>query len=127
DPLRGIEQSEAEIKAYGVSIDKYFFDQNDKSSFVKQAKLILRSKPDGILLAPSFIEESTSFTIQCKKAGIPYVFINSDLPNQKGLCYIGPDLYRSGYLGGNLADYLVKENEEILIVNISKEIDNHHH
>jgi LacI family transcriptional regulator len=36
-------------------------------------------------------------------------------------------LYHSGYLTAHISGYLLKENDRVLIVNISKEIDNHHH
>jgi LacI family transcriptional regulator len=126
-PLKGIEQAESEIKQYNVKIEKYFFDQNDKDSFLKQAEKIVKKKADGILLAPSFIEESINFTNRCRKLNIPYVFIDSDIPDQPSLSYIGPDLYHSGYLAGNLIHYLIGTRDKILIVNISTEIENHHH
>ncbi len=87
----------------------------------------MKTKTDGILLAPSFIEEATKFTNQCRKLQIPYVFIDSDIPDQPSLSYIGPDLYHSGYLAANLISYLVGGKDRILIVNISAEIENHHH
>jgi LacI family transcriptional regulator len=126
-PLKGILEAQAEIERYGINVGKYFFDQNDRKSFVKQADLILKSKVDGVLMAPSFIEESIKFTTVCRERRIPYVFINSDIPNQDSLCYIGPNLFHSGYLSAHLMNYLVKKEEKILIVNISKEIDNEHH
>jgi LacI family transcriptional regulator len=128
-PLNGIDQAESEIKQYGIRITKFFFDQNDKASFVLQTKKILKDKFDGILLAPSFIEESLVFTKACHRRNIPYVLINSDLPDQEPLCYIGPDLFQSGYLSAHLTDYAIKETEKekVLIINISKELENHHH
>ncbi len=126
-PLKGIEQANEEIKQFGIIVDKYFYDQNLKSSFVEQTKIILDSKPDGILLAPSFIEESVTFTDKCIELKIPYVLIDSDLPNDGSLSYIGPNLYHSGYLAAHLVSYLIKESDQILIVNISREIDNQHH
>ena len=126
-PLEGIEQAETELKQFGVSVGKFFFDQNDKDSFIKQSKLILKGKVDGVLLAPFFIEESITFTNACRKLDIPYVFINSDIPNQESLCYIGPNLYQSGYLGGHLINYAVEDKSKVLVINVSKEIKNYNH
>lgn len=126
-PLSGVIQAEAELKQFGINIGKFFFDQNDKESFVKQAALILKRKVDGVLLAPFFIDESIEFTNTCKKQNIPFVFINSDIPHQDNLCYIGPNLFQSGYLGGHLIHYSIPEKSKILIVNISKEIKNYQH
>jgi LacI family transcriptional regulator len=128
-PLKGIDQAESEIKQYGIEIRKFFFDQNDKSSFVKQSRNILKTRFDGILLAPSFIEESLAFAKACQRQNIPYVLINSDLPDQDALSYIGPDLFQSGYLGAHLSDYAIKEKgkEKVMIINISRELENYHH
>ena len=125
-PLSGIERAVDEIKQYGVVLEKYFFDLNDKQSFKAEAKRILDSKIDGVLIAPSFVDESISFIIECQKRRIPYVFINSDIPGQDNLCYIGPHLWHSGYQAAQLISFGLPE-QKILIVNISKEIDNYHH
>ncbi|MGI8893404.1 MAG: LacI family DNA-binding transcriptional regulator [Bacteroidia bacterium] len=122
-PLQGILQAEKQINQYGIKLVKYFFDQNDRKSFAEQTKLIIKNKADGIILAPSFIEESIQFTQSCAELNIPYVFINSDIPNQESLCYFGPELYQSGYFAAHLINYLIGEGK-ILIVNISKEITN---
>lgn len=126
-PLEGITAAEAEVKPYGIILEKYFFDQNDKQSFISQAALILSKPLDGVLMAPMFMEESSHFADQCKKMRIPYVFINSDIPGHNSLCYIGPDLHHSGSLGAHLMSYLVSGSDKVLIVNISKEIDTLHH
>ncbi|HRP31285.1 MAG TPA: LacI family DNA-binding transcriptional regulator [Agriterribacter sp.] len=126
-PLKGIEAAEAEIRQYNVEVKKYFYDQNDKGSFVTQYRKILKEEVDGVLLAPSFIDESVAFTNQCKKLKIPYVFIDSDIPDQPSLAYIGSDLFHSGYLGADLSRHLIGKKDKILIINISKELDNHHH
>jgi LacI family transcriptional regulator len=126
-PLRGIEQAESELRQMGIFIEKHFFDQEDNVSFINQSRLLLKNKPDGILMAPSFVEEAIEFTNLCRQQHIPYVFINSDIPQSKSLCYIGPDLYRSGYLAGNLISYLIADEHEILIVNVTKENEDRHH
>lgn len=126
-PLRGIEQAETELRQMGIIIEKTFFDQEDNTSFIKQSRQILKNKPDGILMAPSFVDEAKEFTNLCKQQQIPFVFINSDIPDQKSLCYIGPDLFRSGYLAGNLISYLVEDGNDILIVNVTKELEDRHH
>jgi LacI family transcriptional regulator len=126
-PLKGIEQANAEVNQSGIIIEKFFYDQNFAQSFTEQTKVILKSEPDGILLAPSFVEESVTFTNACKAAKIPYALINSDLPNQESLTYIGPNLYDSGYLGAQLVSYLINNSAKVLIVNVSREIDDRHH
>lgn len=126
-PMTGIQKAEEEIKQFGVKVDSFYFDLNDRKSFTKTARQILKNPVDGILLAPSFIEESVSFIRSCSELNIPYVFINSDIPQQESLCYIGPDLFHSGYQAGQLISYCSPRNGRILVLNISREIEDHHH
>lgn len=127
-PLEGIVQAENEIMLYNVKIEKLFYDMNDKESFVKQTEIILQSESvDGVLLAPAFIEEAIAFTDLCQKRKIPFVFINSNIPNRKNLSYFGPDLFYSGYTAAHLVDYLVGASDRILLMNIAKDIDSDYH
>src|SRR5690606_33281235 len=60
-PLKGIQRAESEIRQYGIRIFVFLFDLNDRESFTHQGNLIHEKKIDGVLLSPSFIEESIEF------------------------------------------------------------------
>ncbi|MBO9154506.1 substrate-binding domain-containing protein [Chitinophaga sp. GCM10012297] len=126
-PLKGIEMASAEISQYGATVEKFFYDQESVASFQQQANLLLKSKPDGLLFAPAFMDESVLFVQKCQKLGIPYVLMDSDLPGENSLAYIGPNQNASGSLAAHLISYLVEKDDSILIVNISKELDDQHH
>ena len=126
-PLEGIRQAEAEIKPYGIEIDLRLYQLNSKRSFTQAVKSLSVADIDGVLLAPVFTDESLEFLKKLKQHNIPCVFINSDLPDYEGLSYFGPDLFQSGYLAAHLMKYLVAKTDGVLVVNISHEIDNHHH
>ncbi|TLV00685.1 LacI family DNA-binding transcriptional regulator [Dyadobacter luticola] len=126
-PLNGITRAEAEIKKYGVQIELFFFDLNDPNSFNEQAGLILEGHFQGVLLSPSFIEEARKFSEACHKLKIPFTFFDSDVPEQHNLCYIGPHLFQSGYVGAKLLTYRLKEKQQVAVVNISKETDNYNY
>lgn len=126
-PLNGINRAESELSQYGIKVERFFFDQNDKKSFKARSKVILNNEIDGVVMAPSFIEESIQFAKACEELKIPYVFIDSDIPNQDSLCYIGPELFKSGYLAASLAVYSKQKTGKILVVNIVKEMDSNQH
>ncbi|WP_159478183.1 substrate-binding domain-containing protein [Dyadobacter sp. 3J3] len=126
-PLHGIQRAETEIKPYGIQTITFFFDLNDENSFETQANLILEKGVNGVLLSPSFIAQSTKFTEECRRLKIPFVFIDSNIPEQHSLAYIGPHLFKSGYLGAKLLTYRKEKKGKILVVNISKEIENYNY
>src|SRR5690606_25283739 len=37
-PMNGINRAESELKQYGIKVDRFIFDMNDKNSFKAQAK-----------------------------------------------------------------------------------------
>ncbi|SEL67344.1 LacI family DNA-binding transcriptional regulator [Parapedobacter koreensis] len=124
--LKGIERAHQEIKQYGIQLDKYLFDLNDKATFTKNVNEIAKGDYDGIVMAPSFIEEATELAARCQSRKIPYVFINSDIPGKNNIAYIGPHLYQSGCQAGQLVRFGLKRGK-VLIINISREIDSYHH
>ncbi|MCF2491710.1 LacI family DNA-binding transcriptional regulator [Dyadobacter chenhuakuii] len=126
-PLKGTVRAQQEIKKYGVQVSTFLFDLNDHNSFNEQTKLILAGTFHGVLLAPSFVEEAREFAAECTKLKIPFAFIDSDIPDQDNLTYIGPHLFQSGYVGAKLLTYRLKENHKVLVVNISKDTDTYNY
>lgn len=126
-PLEGINAAWAEIKMYGVEVSFFLYDLNDRSTFSQEGNRILEENFHGVIVAPSFMGEAMEFYDKCKVQKIRCVFINSDISNVKPLSYIGPDLFQSGKLAGNLCKYLIPENGKILILNISRVLDSEHH
>ncbi len=123
---KGIERAAIEIEQYGVAMDFLVYDMGNKASFEKLISKLDLSNYDGVLLAPSFFDLSVRFTDKVTALDLPLVFINADVPGQKSLSYIGPHLFKSGQQAAHIIDYGLKDGE-ILIINISKEIDTYHH
>src|SRR5690606_17639022 len=96
----------------------------DRKSFARQGALIHEKIFDGVLLAPSFIEESVEFVKICQSRNIPFVYIDSNLQENSSLSYIGPPLFQSGYLGAKLCTFGIQNSKKVMIVNIAKEICN---
>ncbi len=121
-PLKGIKRAEEEIRQYGISVATFFFDLNDKSTFIASTEKIRQQKRfDGVLMAPSFVKESISFTRYCQEHSIPFVFIDSNIEVNGSLSYIGPPLFQSGFLGARLCTFGMKNTKKILFITISKE------
>ncbi|MFO7826544.1 MAG: LacI family DNA-binding transcriptional regulator [Cyclobacterium sp.] len=121
-PLKGINRAAEEISRYGISVDFFFFDLNNKNSFIRSAeKIKQRKRYDGVLMAPSFVQESIKFIDYCQEKAIPFVFIDSNIEVKESLTYIGPPLFESGFLGARLCAFGMHRTCKILFVNISKE------
>ena len=49
--------------------------------------------------------------------------IDSNLPEIEGVAYIGQDSYQSGYLGGKLISYGIKNDSAVLILKITRNVE----
>lgn len=98
----GVKQATEEWTQYGVQVQSYYFDLYDKSSFREWSQKVLQAKPDGILVAPIFHQESIQFFQDCKSAHIPFVLFNNNIPDAEALSFVGQDLYQSGRVGAEL-------------------------
>jgi len=118
-PHRGIQKAVEEITHYGVAVTHFNFDQFDSTSFAREARRMMDTKPDAVLLAPAFYNETLQLADECNKARIPYIFVDSNLPGPHALSFIGQDSFQSGYVAGKLMDYAIDEDSTILIVKIA--------
>lgn len=126
-PLQGINEAWSEIRMYGVEVVFYYYELNDRRTFNNEAERILQDNFQGVVIAPSFIDEASDFFNKCELRNIKCVFINSDISNVSPLSYVGPDLFQSGKLAGNLSKYLIPIDGNILIFNVSRELGAEHH
>lgn len=123
-PLQGMEMTAAQFKDYGIVTDYYFYDLFDEKSFIAKANEIEALEPNGVVLAPLFLQESKLFVEKLRKKGIPYIFIDADILEGQSFSYIGPDIKQSAFIAGRLLNSLLPPKAEILMLNMVKGFEN---
>lgn len=98
----GVVQAEQEWAQFNFHIENYFFDLYDKNSFKSVAEAAYQARPDGILVAPIFYQETLPFFDLYKSISVPYVLFNTNIPEVGPLSFIGQNLFESGKVGGEL-------------------------
>lgn len=120
--IAGIEKAAIEFRKFGVVLD-YFFYNFDTASFKESVKKVLDFECDGLLFAPIFYDESIRFLNEYKKKNIPVVMIDSHIKSNQEHAYVGQDAFQSGYLAGRLISFAVKNERQVLIFKITREIE----
>jgi LacI family transcriptional regulator len=124
---RGIKRAMEELDPFPVILTQINFNLFDEIDFQKKASEVINLHPDGVILAPIFKSESISFCNILTKAGIPFVFVDGYLKETSFLSYTGEDIYQSGRVAGQLTDLVTPEGKDILIINITRNLQNVHH
>lgn len=120
--LTGVKKAGEEFGKFGIEL-YYFLYDFDSESFQEMFSKVLDFECEGLLFSPIFHEESLLFLEQYKNKNTPVVMIDSDINNDISHFYIGQDAFKSGYLAGRLISFAVKNERNVLIVKIAKEID----
>jgi LacI family transcriptional regulator len=120
--IKGIEKAAVEFSKFGIVLDYFFYDFNT-ASFKEAVKKVLEFDCDGLLFAPIFYEESVRFLNEYEKKNIPVVMIDSNIKTNQNHAYVGQDAFQSGYLAGRLISFAVKNERQVLIFKITREIE----
>ncbi len=126
-PQDGIEKAVSQLGHYGIRLQPYHFKMENTATFTQEANKILESVPDGVLLAPWAKREALKFTRELDQRGIPYVFIDSTLKESNPISFIVQDSVQSGYLAAKLIDYGITQKSNIVIVHVTKDLQNANH
>jgi LacI family transcriptional regulator len=126
-PDAGIDKAFGEIERFGIRINRYLFNQFDRESFAAKAFDLLADRPDGILFAPVFLDDSIKFIRECQLRNIPVALFNSNIEEANPNSYIGQDAFQSGYLAGRLLNYGICSDADVLIINLAARKDNYNH
>lgn len=94
----GIERARESVEGLGGSVVKVEYDQYSLDSFRDACARLLEMEPSGVVIAPMFKHETFLLTEELKKAGIPYVYIDSKPEDDGYTAYFGMPMYQSGYL-----------------------------
>ena len=118
---KGIVTAAKEFNPFGVLVKKYFYDPDDKFSFLEKSEKAIRSNPDALIIVPIFLNESQKILKTCIKANIIPIMFNNPLNTLKDYLFIGQDLMQSGRAAAGLMDKIIGENDKMAIIHINIE------
>lgn len=114
----GIDRAAAEAARFNLRVRRYFFDQYDRSSFRRTLAHVRDERFDGVLIATLFSEMVVSFTRELDADGIPYVFVDSDIPDCNQLAYFGTASFDAGVVAARLLTDKMEPDADILVGSI---------
>lgn len=118
---QGIKDASKEFKPFGIIVDEYLYHPHEKSAFIERSHEALLSKPDVLLMAPLFQEESLSILKKCHEENVRVALFNNYINNVNAEIFIGQDLHQSGKIAGGLINKMIGANSQIAIIHINME------
>lgn len=112
---RGMGQAIRTFSDFHLSLKTFYYDQYEEGAFVERGKQLLGEEPDGVVLSPTIEKETVGIVAQLQARGVPYVFIDSNLPQLHPLTFYGQHAGRSGYFAARMLKLLAQGSREIVI------------
>lgn len=103
-------------KDFNVHINHFYYVRNNVKSFTEQYETILSSNPDGVVIVPSKLEYTRMFTDQLHERNIPFVLLDSYLPDLRPLAFYGQDSFASGYFSAKMLMLIASKESEIMLM-----------
>ena len=124
-PTYGIQKASQEVSANGVEINNFFFDQFDPKNYIDTFNKLIDSNPDALVMAPIFIRETSIIIKSLNERNIPFLFLNINQKGYNNLCYIGQKSFEGGSLAGQLLNLCTAPDDELLIVQTRKNLEDY--
>lgn len=109
-------QAGTDFLQYNIHIDIRYFNQFDIESFGLLTDDIIQLKPNAVIIAPIFRNETLAFTQNLLQHVIPFSFIDSLIEDSGFVTYYGQNSYQSGYVAAKLLLNDLPDYSKVLIV-----------
>ena len=115
-----VKASEAR-RDFHISLHIVYFDRFSNESYVQSCRQCLAGTPDGVIMVPGELEATTAFAASLSSSGIPFVLLDSFIPELKPLAFFGQDSFCSGYFAAKILMLVAHEEREIMLMRMLKD------
>ena len=101
---------------FHVKVKMYYYRRYDIDTSVQVTEECLKDKPDGVVVVPSRLAETKVFTDQLHANNIPFILLDSYMPDLRPLSFFGQDSFCSGYFAGRMLMLIAQGQKEIMLM-----------
>ena len=112
----GVNDATQLLRDFHVSLQMVYYERFNGESFQEATQECLKAKPDGVIVVPSKLELTREFTDQLTNLSIPFILLDSYLPDLKPLAFYGQDSFQSGYFAARMLMLIASKEEEIMLM-----------
>ena len=100
---------------FGITLKFIYYERFNSAAFTRMVREFFTAKIDGVIIVPSTLELTARFTEKLTNRGIPYVLLDSYMPDLKPLAFFGQDSFASGYFAARMLMLIASREKEIAL------------
>ena len=112
----GVQEATRRRRDFNVSLQLFFYERFNAQSFVEATTQCLAAHPDGVIVVPAKLELTREFTDKLTEMQVPFILLDSYMPDLKPLAFFGQDSFQSGYFAARMLMLLAAKDDEIMLM-----------
>lgn len=105
---------------FQIDVKMMYYQRFDKDTFIKACGECLDCNPNGVIVVPSDLDVTKDFTDKMHELGIPFILLDSYMPDLKPLSFFGQDSFCSGYFAAKMLMLIASHETEIMLMKQTK-------
>lgn len=116
----GVKNAQEARRDFHITAEIHHYERFNVNSFKKTTESCLQAKPDGVVIVPADLESTRVFTDQLHAQNIPFVMLDSYMPDLKPLSFFGQDSFASGYFAARMLMLIAAKEKQIVLMKFTK-------
>ena len=112
----GVKAATDRRRDFHVTLKLLYYERFNAPTFVKAANECLEQSPDGVIVVPAKLEVTRDLTNELSDRNIPFILLDSYLPDLKPLAFYGQDSFQSGYFAARMLMLIASKEQEIMMM-----------
>lgn len=108
------------FRDFHVNVKTLYYQRFNDTSFEQTVEECISSQPDGVIVVPTRLELTRAFTGQLHELNIPFVMLDSYMPDLRPLAFYGQDSFSSGYFAAKVLMLIGSSDKEVMLLRLTK-------
>lgn len=117
----GAKKCEDTRRDFHIDVEIRFYERSSEESFREEGNKILEASPEGVILVPLSLDVTREFTEALHHKSIPFILLDSYMPDLRPLSFFGQDSFCSGFFAAKMLMMLAAKEDEILLMRQTKD------
>lgn len=112
----GANKAEDMHRDFQINLKYVYYKRFDDEDFERGARECLRYKPDGVVIVPAGMEITRRLTEHLHRENIPFILLDSYMPDLRPLAFFGQDSFCSGYFAAKMLMLIASKEKQIMLM-----------
>ena len=118
---QGLKKAMEMRRDFHIDVKLMYYERFNNESFVNCYTQCLESNPNGVIIVPIEIDTTKVFTDKLHERQIPFVMLDSYMPDLRPLSFFGQDSFCSGFFSAKVLMMIASGEKEIMLMRQTKD------